>query len=131
MRAAPPSLCLIFGAAALAALQCAGAWAATPPIDCREARTDVDKQICASPADVALDREIAALYDRGLAEFSPADRHALAASQLKFLHARAGCAWATHHSAHPEAALSECVRTKMEERERSLRHAVDRGGYGK
>jgi uncharacterized protein len=130
MRAPSRLTLLLLCAAALAALPRSAA-AASPPIDCGRAKSVVDRQICASPADVALDREISALYDRGMAEFSPRDRHALAHGQLKYLKARAGCAWATHHSAHPEAALSECVRTKMEERERSLRHAVDRGGYGK
>lgn len=103
--------------------------AKSPPIDCSKARTVVEKAICASPSDVALDGEVAALYDRGLAEFSPDDRHALAQSQLKFVHARAGCEWAAHRSAHPGTAIEECARSKMEERVRSLRRTVDHGGY--
>jgi uncharacterized protein len=100
------------------------AYAESPAIDCRQAKTTVEKQLCSSPADVALDREIAALYDRGLAEFSPAERHALVESQRRFLHARAGCAWAMH-SAHPGAALSECLHTTMSARLHALRRAVD------
>ncbi len=130
MRVKVDLACAALIAAAGIVLPICQAQAASPPIDCHRARTPVDKEICASPADIALDREIAALYDRGIAEFNPADRHTLAQGQLKYLKARAGCAWAAHHSAHPEAALSECVRTKMDERERSLRHALDRGGYG-
>jgi uncharacterized protein len=100
------------------------ACAESPPIDCDHAKTAVEKQICSSPADVALDREIAALYDRGLAEFSPDQRHALVESQRRFLHARAGCAWAMH-SAHPGAALSECLHNTMGARLHALRRAVD------
>jgi uncharacterized protein YecT (DUF1311 family) len=104
--------------------------ALTPPINCRAARTTIEREVCQSPELVALDREIAALYDRGLAAFPPADRHRLAQSQLAFLHKREGCQWAMHHSAHPGPALSECTRTSMDERVRLLRHIVDRGGYG-
>ncbi|MBV8568087.1 MAG: hypothetical protein JO366_05460 [Methylobacteriaceae bacterium] len=123
-------ICLVT-LAVMSALLDAPAGAASPPIECRQARTVVDQDICASPGEVALDREIAALYDRGMAEFTPTDRHTLAQSQLKFLKGRAGCAWATHNSAHPGAALSECVTMKMEERVRALRRIVDKGGYGR
>ena len=104
------------------------AQAATPPINCKKASTEIEKTICESPEFVAIDREIAALYDRGLATFSPDDRHKLAASQLAFLKQRSGCAWASHHSAHPGPAINECIRDKMETRLRSLHNAVDHGG---
>src|SRR5260370_153818 len=87
-------------AAALGVLAAVPAWAESPPIDFRLAKTTAEKYICEAPADVAIDREIAALYDRGLAEMSPDERRALVASKRKFLHARDGCAWAMH-SAHP------------------------------
>ncbi len=102
--------------------------AATPPINCKKARTPVEQTICASPEFIAMDRELAALYDRGLAEFSPDERHQLAQSQSAFLKQRDGCAWAAHHSAHPGTAVNECIRDKMEIRLRALRGAVDRGG---
>jgi uncharacterized protein len=102
--------------------------AATPPINCKKASTAIEKTICESPEFVAMDREIAALYDRGLAEVSGDDRHRLTAGQIAFLKQRGGCAWASHHSAHPGPAINECIRDKMETRLRSLRNSVDRGG---
>ncbi len=75
-----------------------------------------------------MDRELAALYDRGLAEFSGDERHRLAQTQIAFVKQRGGCAWAAHHSAHPGTAVNECIRDKMEIRLRELRGAVDRGG---
>jgi uncharacterized protein len=102
--------------------------AATPPIDCKKAKAPVEQTICASPEFIAMDRELAALYDRGLAEFSGDERHRLAQSQIAFVKKRSGCAWAAHHSAHPGTAVNECIRDKMEIRLRELRGAVDRGG---
>jgi uncharacterized protein len=102
--------------------------AATPPIDCKKAKAPVEQTICASREFVAMDRELAALYDRGLAEFSGDERHRLAQSQIAFVKQRSGCAWAAHHSAHPGTAVNECIRDKMEIRLRELRNAVDRGG---
>lgn len=106
----------------------ATAHAATPPINCKKASTTIEKTICELPEFVAMDREIAALYDRGLAEFSGDDRHGLAQSQLAFIKQRSGCAWASHHSAHPGPAINECIRDKMETRLHALRNRVDRGG---
>ena len=103
--------------------------AAAPPIDCRKALNPADREICASPEFVAMDHEIAALYDRGMAQFAGGDRHRLAMSQLAFLHQRQGCAWAAHHSAHPGVAVEECVRGAMELRVRALRDVVDRGRF--
>lgn len=101
--------------------------AAPPPIDCRKATTPVERTICEAPELVAMDREIAALYDRGMAAFAAEERHRLAQSQLVFLKQRGGCTWASHHSAHPGPAVGECIRDKMEIRLRALRKAVDRG----
>jgi|GEM_PF-1818954 len=103
--------------------------AATPPINCKKAATTVERTICATPEFLAMDREIAALYDRGVAAFSTDQRHRLGQSQLAFLKQRSGCDWASHHSAHPGPAINECIRDKMETRLRSLRGAVDRGGW--
>ncbi len=122
-----PTLCL---GAAFAALATFPLHAATPPIDCHKARSVTDRALCEAPDQVAMDREIAALYDRGLASFDPESRHRLAQSQVAFLKQRNGCAWASHHSAHPGPAVSECIRGVMEERVRGLRSVVDRGGYG-
>ncbi len=75
-----------------------------------------------------MDRELAALYDRGLAELSGDERHRLAQGQLAFIKQRNGCAWAAHHSAHPGPAVNECIRDKMETRLKSLRVTADRSG---
>jgi uncharacterized protein len=99
--------------------------AATAPINCKKASTPVAEAICASPELVAMDREVAALYDRGLADLSGDERRKLAESQAAFVKARAGCAWAAHHSAHPGEAVNECIRDKMEIRVRALRGIVD------
>lgn len=103
--------------------------AAAPALDCRKARGGVDGEICGSGEFRAMDREVAALYDRGMAAFSPADRQRLAESQAGFLKKRRGCEWAAHHSAHPGVAVEECVRGAMEGRVHALRAAVERGGY--
>ena len=103
--------------------------AAAPPIDCRKATSPVSLQICGSDEFKAMDREIAALYDRGLAQFTGDDRHRLAQSQVAFVRRREGCGWAAHHSAHPGVAIAECVRNAMEGRVHALRATVDRGGY--
>lgn len=102
--------------------------ATTPPINCKKAANPVDIAICASAEFFAMDRELAALYDRGLAELSGDERHRLAQGQLAFLKQRVGCAWAAHHSAHPGPAVNECIRDKMENRLRILRVIADRGG---
>ena len=115
----------------VAAIWLSPAQATTPPIDCRAAKSVVDRTICQSAEFVAMDREIAALYDRGLADFEPADRHRLAQSQITFLRRRSGCAWAAHHSAHPGVAVGECIRSAMEDRLNGLRRVVERGGYGR
>lgn len=122
---------MAMGAAAALALlaACGGAWAAAPPIDCRKAHGAVDQEICGSGEFLAMDREVSALYDRGMSAFSPPDRHRLAESQLSFLKKRRGCDWAAHNSAHPGVAVEECVRNAMEGRVHALRAAVDRGGF--
>lgn len=103
--------------------------AAAPAVDCRKAHGAVDGEICGSSEFLAMDRELAALYDRGMTAFSPADRRRLAESQLGFLKKRRGCEWAAHHSAHPGVAIEECVRNATEGRVHALRAVVDRGGY--
>jgi uncharacterized protein YecT (DUF1311 family) len=103
--------------------------AASPPIDCRKAASAVDREICGSPEFLAMDREITALYDRGMSQFSGEDRHRLAVSQQTFLRQRAGCGWAAHHSAHPGVAVEECVRNTMDGRVHALRLVVDRGRF--
>ena len=113
-------LALVFGAPAIAA---------TPPINCHGATQSIDRAICASPADTALDAEITALYNRGMATFEGSGRHHLAQNQLAYLKQRRGCDWASHHSAHPGPAVDECVRSSMEDRLRLLRAVVDRGGF--
>ena len=124
MRTATPLVLLLL---AMASAMSGGAQAASPPIACAKARGEVERTICGSPELVALDREIAALYDRGAAEFTPDDRHRLAQSQLGFLKRRTGCTWAAHHSAHPGVAVEECVRAAMDARLHALRLVVDRG----
>ncbi len=126
MKAELPFVLILIIGASFSSLN--AAHAATPPINCKKASTTIEKTICESAEFVAMDREIAALYDRGLAEFSGDGRHRMAQGQLAFIKQRAGCAWASHHSAHPGPAINECIRDKMETRLRSLRSSVDRAG---
>ena len=122
------ALSLVCAAAAI--LACGSlACAASPPIDCRKASNPADREVCGSSEFLAMDREIAALYDRGMTQFNGDDRHRLVLSQQAFLRRRTGCDWAAHHSAHPGVAVEECVRSTMEARVRSLRQAVDRGRF--
>ena len=101
------------------------ALAVPPPIACGKAAGPAEHEICNDPTLVAMDREIAALYDRGLAELQGPVRHQLVLSQQAFLKKRNGCAWAAHHSAHPGVAVDECVRTMMDARVRALRAIAD------
>ena len=110
-----------------AALLSTGAWAASPPISCGKAASPVDRTICASPEFKAMDREIAALYDRALVQVQGEIRHRVVTGQQVFLKRRGGCAWAAHNSAHPGVAVEECVRGAMEARVGALRDAVDGG----
>ena len=124
----PRALSLSFVAAVM--LTCGRvASAASPPIDCGKAKNPADREICGSSEFLAMDREIAALYDRGMTQFTGDDRHRLVVSQQGFLRQRTGCDWAAHHSAHPGVAVEECIRTTMETRVRSLRQVVDRGRF--
>ncbi len=101
--------------------------AAPAVVNCRAAHGMTEQTICASPEYVAMDREVTALVDLAAARFAPVDRQRLAASQASYLRQRAGCDWASHHSAHPGAAVDECVRSVMDRRVQILRNAVDRG----
>ena len=123
MKARLLSLTLLFAASASA-----GA-VTTPPVDCRRDKHVVGKTICASPELAAIDKEIAALNDRGMAQFASGDQRRLGQSQVAFFKRRSGCAWASHHSAHPGTAVAECIGAAMEERLHTLRAVVDRGGY--
>ena len=116
-----------------AALVFAACWssaeAAAPAIACAKPGGAVGREICGSPELLAMDREIAALYDRGLATVAGEGRHRLVLAQQGFLHRREGCGWAAHHSAHPGVAIEECVRTTMEDRIRALRTVADRSRF--
>ena len=76
--------------------------AATPSFDCRRARTDIERTICASSELAALDREEARLYRLALAG-PRAQRPRVVARQREFLSDRESC----HESAAP---LSDCLR---------------------
>lgn len=102
---------------------------AAPPIACRAAKTEIERAVCGSPEYLAMDREIAALFDRGLAVGEGAARQQLVERQRAFLHKREGCTWAAHHSAHPGVAVDECIRATMEARVAALRRFVDSGGH--
>lgn len=104
----------------------AAATAETKPIACRSTKSPAEKIVCASSELVAMDREIAALYDRGRSDVGADGRKHLANGQAAFLRQRKDCSWASHHSAHPGSALDECVRGAMDERLRVLRRFVDR-----
>ena len=117
------SLCLV------ASVACGSAEAATSALKCRAVRGTIDKAICGSPEYLAMDHEIGALVDLGDLRFSPEDRHRLEESQTHYLERRANCQWAAHHSAHPGAAVDECLRAVMEAREKTLRGALDHGGF--
>lgn len=103
--------------------------AATTIVSCRESNSVVAVTICGSAEYRAMDREIAALADRAGAQLAPGGRSQLAESQARFVKQRSDCAWAGHNSAHPGAAIDECVRDRMEGRIRSLRYIIDHGGF--
>lgn len=105
-----------------------GTLAASPPIACGKVEaggTAVERAICASPEFKAMDREIAALYDRALSVADGEARHRVVAGQQSFLKRRGECGWAAHHSAHPGVAVEECVRAAMDGRVAALREAAD------
>lgn len=102
--------------------------AATATMKCRAPHGAVAATICGSPEYVAMDREIAALTDRAKAQLSKGELSQLAESQARYLRQRSGCAWAAHNSAHPGAAVDECIRASMEGRVHRLRDVVARSG---
>lgn len=59
-----------------------------PSFDCRAARSKIEKAICADPALSALDRRIAAAYQKLLAALDAPGRTALRMDQRTFLEAR-------------------------------------------
>ena len=129
-RFLPPLCPRLVQALGLFALLAAGpADASTSALKCRAVRGTIDKTICGSPEYLAMDREIAALVDLADLRFSPDDRHRLADGQTRYLERRASCQWAAHHSAHPGAAVDECLHASMDGRAKALRAAVDRGGF--
>lgn len=103
--------------------------AKTSLIRCRSPHGAVATTICASPEYRAMEREIAALTDRGMAELSPGDRSRLDESQARFLRQRQGCEWAAHNSAHPGTAVDECVRASLEGRVQRLRILIERASF--
>ena len=123
--------CLLLLSCALASLcGAAGAQArsaATPTIACRPPHDAVARIICDSPEYVAMDREIAALTDHAKSLLPAGELSQLAESQARFERQRKGCGWAAHNSAHPGAAIDECVRASLETRVRRLRDVVARG----
>lgn len=106
----------------------AAAAPATPPLACRPPHSAVDRAICESSELLAMDREIAALYDRGRALTDPATRARMVRRRGLFLLARENCGWAAHDSAHPGTAVDECIRAAMDARLAALRRFVDAGG---
>lgn len=119
-------LALVLG---LSTLSLSAVQAAMAPTRCHPAKGAVAATICASSEYLAMDREIGALTDRGMARFTALDRKKLAQSELRYFRLRQGCSWAAHNSAHPGTAVEECIRAKMEGRLNSLRTLVDRGGF--
>ncbi len=104
------------------------AMAAPSTLKCRVAGVStITRTICASPEYVAMDHEIVALLDLAEARFAPVDARRLAVGQSAYLKKREGCEWASHNSAHPGAAVDECLRSVMDARVHALRLAVDRG----
>ena len=121
------SSCLVPALLALCALL-TPASAAQSTLKCRVAGVStITRTICASPEYVAMDHEIVALLDLAETRFAPVDGHRLAISQKAYLKKREGCEWASHNSAHPGAAVDECLRAVMDARVHALRVAVDRG----
>lgn len=102
--------------------------APTPTFACRAPHGAVAHTLCDSAEYKAMDREIAALTDRAKAQLSRGELSQLAESTARFVRQRSGCGWAAHNSAHPGAAIDECVRASLEGRVRRLRDVVARVG---
>ncbi len=102
--------------------------AATATMKCRPPRGAVAEIICGSSEYVAMDREIAALTDRAKTRLSLGEKSQLIQSEARYHRQRNGCSWAAHNSAHPGAAMDECIRASMEGRVKRLRDVVDRAG---
>lgn len=91
LRAVPGAQ--VGAAALLAGLLALGAPAAHaaadgPSFDCKAARTKVEKAICADPALAALDRRIAAAYQKVMGALDADGKTALRADQRVFVEAR-------------------------------------------
>ncbi|WP_051356734.1 lysozyme inhibitor LprI family protein [Azorhizobium doebereinerae] len=86
-RARAGAAALLAGLLALG-LSTAHAAADGPSFDCKAARTKVEKAICADPALAALDRRIAAAYQKVMGALDADGKAALRADQRIFVEAR-------------------------------------------
>ncbi len=92
-------------------------------MDCKAAKSEVDRAICASPAALAADSAMAAAYNALRERFSPAERESLLVSQRAWIKRRGyGC-----DSDKP--AYAQCLTTQADQR-RAFFEARPEGGPG-
>lgn len=96
----------------------------TPAINCGKAESQVDDTICQSQELMAMDRDIAALYDEARANADPSEKEDILNDQRAFLARREACVEELN-SAHPGVGLYECIRNIMQRRSKALRHLTD------
>jgi uncharacterized protein YecT (DUF1311 family) len=115
--------------AAIAMLGTGAASAAKPKpsFDCRKAKTDVEKQICAVPEYANLDRQIATLFAKALKVLSPADAARLKADQVKWLGERNDCIELIHGDPVVFVEVHICIGDQLAKRAKALETIVASG----
>ncbi len=116
----------------IAAIAMLGAGAASaakpkPSFDCRKAKTDIEKQICAVPEYANLDRQIATLFAKALKALSPADAVKLKADQVKWLGERNDCIDLIHGDPVVFAEVNSCIGDALRKRAKELEAIVASG----
>ena len=99
-----------------------------PSFDCRKAKTDIEKQICAVPEYSALDRDIAAMFAKALKLLPAADVARLKADQVKWLGERNDCIDLIHGE-NPVvfADVHVCLGDQLRKRAKELKAILDSG----
>ncbi|MFI4996318.1 MAG: lysozyme inhibitor LprI family protein [Hyphomicrobiales bacterium] len=98
-----------------------------PSFDCRKAKTDIEKQICAVPEYANLDRQIATLFAKALKALAPADGVKLKADQVKWLGERNDCIDLIHGDPVVFAEVNSCIGDALRKRAKELEAIVASG----
>jgi uncharacterized protein YecT (DUF1311 family) len=98
-----------------------------PSFDCRKAKSDIERQICAVPEYAMLDRDIATFFGKAMKTLSAADGAKLKAGQVKWLAERDQCIDLIHGDPPIFAEVNSCVGDALRKRAKELESVVATG----